>query len=138
MPKKTILVVDDDTNLRYTLAVILQRSGYQVTIAGYAGQALENLRTGHYDLVLLDLQLPDANGISLLSIIHDVYSSLPVLILTAHPSTKTALEAEDLHAWAYFIKPVEPGLLLETIRGILQQPPNHQNNNNITATNHYS
>jgi len=61
-----VLVVDDDQNLRRSLALVLERSGYQVTTATNAQDAMRALHAGPIDLVFLDIKLPDQNGIALL------------------------------------------------------------------------
>jgi CheY-like chemotaxis protein len=93
MPKKAkILIIDDELNLRRTLAFILQQAGYLVVTAADGLDALRSLITGSFDLVFIDLQLPDVEGIRLADEIHKIYSHLPIIILTGHPmdETKTA------------------------------------------------
>ena len=62
----TILIIDDEPNLRHSLALILQRASYTVTTAADAHEALQNLQAGAYDLTFLDLKLPDRSGMNLL------------------------------------------------------------------------
>ena len=63
---KSILIIDDEPNLRRSLALILQREGYTVTTAGNAQEANKCLEAGPYSLVFLDLKMPDINGLDLL------------------------------------------------------------------------
>jgi CheY-like chemotaxis protein len=62
----TILIIDDEPNLRRSLTLILQRAGYTVTMAGNALEANQYLEAGAFDLVFLDLKMPDTNGLELL------------------------------------------------------------------------
>ncbi len=91
MSPKTILIVDDDRNLRQSMALILRRSNYEVDTTGSAAEALANLETSQYDLAILDMMMPD-DGSILLPRLMDLYPCLPVLILTAQVSPETAME----------------------------------------------
>jgi len=116
-----ILVVDDDDNLRSTLAMILQREEYRVRTARSAAQAIEILEANLFDLVLLDMNLPDANGLTVLTRLRGLYPTLPVLILTAYPSTSKAKEVAEFGYLAYLIKPVDPSMLLGCIEGLFSE-----------------
>ena len=120
-PANTILVIDDEVNLRHSLALILQRAGYAVTTAADAQEALQCLQPGAYDLVFLDLKLPDRPGIMLLTDIHRRYPDMPVLILTAHATLETAMEAVRQGARDYLLKPIDPEHLLVRIDEVLAE-----------------
>ncbi len=115
----TILIVDDEKNLRLTLAAILQRAGYTVTAVGYPQDALRCLESGPFDLAFLDLQLPDMDGLTLLGEIRRMYADMPVLILTAHATLKSSIEAVRMGARDYLLKPVDPPLILSRVEEIL-------------------
>jgi DNA-binding response OmpR family regulator len=117
--KATILVVDDEENLRRTLALILQREGYLVMTAASVGEARECLKAGTYDLVFLDVKLPDASGLTLLTEMRDQYPGVPVLILTAHDKLGVALEAVRNGAHDYMLKPVDPPILIARVKEVL-------------------
>jgi DNA-binding response OmpR family regulator len=117
--KASILVVDDEENLRRTLALILQREGYVVMTAASVMEARGCLEVGAFDLVFLDVKLPDASGLSLLPEIRDHYPNLPVLILTAHDKLGVALEAVRNGARDYLLKPVDPPILLARVKEVL-------------------
>jgi DNA-binding response OmpR family regulator len=121
----TILVIDDEPLLRHTLALILQRAGYQVTQAADGKEALHSLQAGAYDLAFLDLKLPDTNGLTLLPEIHRQYADMPVLILTAHATLESAMEAVRLGARDYILKPIDPKHILTRVGEVLaeQQQP---------------
>jgi DNA-binding response OmpR family regulator len=115
----SILIIDDEPNLRRSLALILQRQGYSVTIAGDAQEAHQCLEAGPFDLVFLDLKMPDVGGLELLPEIREMYPNMPVLILTAHATLDSAIEAVRKGAQDYLLKPIDPDLILGRIEDVL-------------------
>jgi two-component system, NtrC family, response regulator PilR len=116
----TILVVDDEENLRRTLALILQREGYNVVTAASVGEARQCLAGGAFNLIFLDVKLPDASGLTLLPEIRDQYPGIPVLVLTAHDKLGVALEAVRNGAHDYLLKPVDPPILVARVKEVLK------------------
>jgi DNA-binding NtrC family response regulator len=127
MPCKSILVIDDDDNVRSTLAAILSNAGYRATTAGFVCEAIEHLIANCFDLVLLDLKLPDMEGLALLSNLRVVYPNLPVMILTGHPAMNFVDGAKRFGARGYFLKPVDPVQLLDCVKEILTETAPPQN-----------
>src|SRR5512136_1567105 len=117
----SILIIDDEPNLRRSLGLILQRAGYIITSASNAAEAIHLLQAGAYDLTFLDIKLPDQNGIQLLPQIRDLYPEMPVVILTAHATLDTAIGAVRLGARDYLLKPVDPENILNRVKSILQE-----------------
>jgi DNA-binding response OmpR family regulator len=117
----SILIIDDEPNLRRSLGLILQRAGYSVVTAANAGEAIQLLKTGSYDLAFLDLKLPDINGIELLPQIKNLYPEMPIVILTAHATLDTAIEAVRLGARDYLLKPVDPDSILNRVESVLKE-----------------
>jgi DNA-binding NtrC family response regulator len=122
VPKKSVLVVDDDQNMRRSLGLILKRAGYTVYTAGRAWEALYCLETSDYDLVILDVVMVD-NRRALLPSVLRLYPHLPILVFTADWSPETANEIELLGISAHLVKPVTPNCLLECVENILNQHP---------------
>ena len=123
---RTILVVDDESALRLTLSLLLQKSGYTVVTAADGTEALRALQGLPFDLMFMDLNMLGMSGIDLLVEIHRQKPKLPVLILTAHATLETAIQAVRLGARDYLIKPAEPELILSRLSEILdseEQPP---------------
>jgi DNA-binding response OmpR family regulator len=116
---KSILIIDDEPNLRRSLALILQRQEYSVTTAGNAKEALQCLEAGPFDLVFLDLKMPDVGGLELLPEIRELYPNMPVLILTAHATLDSAIDAVRKGARDYLLKPIEPDLILARVEDVL-------------------
>ena len=120
MPNQaTILVIDDELNLRRTLAFILQRAGYVVVTAADGVEAQRILVEGSFDLVFIDLQLPDVEGIRLADQIHKTDAQIPVIILTGQPTSETRAEATRQAVAAYLSKPIEPAQILAKIEEVL-------------------
>lgn len=123
---KSILIIDGDDNVRTTLAAILSQAGYRVVSAGYICEAIEYLVANCFDLVLLDLKMPDIEGMALLSNLRILYPKLPVMILTGHPAMNFSDGAKRFGTQGYFLKPVDPTLLLENVHTILAEPKTPQ------------
>jgi two-component system, OmpR family, phosphate regulon response regulator OmpR len=116
-----ILIIDDEPFLRSTLAVILRRVGYTTGEAGDAQEALKILSDRHFDLIFLDLQMPDRDGLALLPELLSLRPGIPVLILTANGSLEKAVEALRLGARDYLLKPIEPGQIITRVDDILKE-----------------
>ena len=117
--RKSILIIDDEMQLRRSLSLILSHSDYQVACAATAREGLQLLQAGSYDLLFLDVKLPDGNGINLLPSILQIAPSMPVLILTAHADPTTATDVARLGAWAYLLKPIDPEDILARVADAL-------------------
>jgi DNA-binding NtrC family response regulator len=88
-----ILIVDDEASLRQTLARILQRAGYEVTTGSDGRAGLELVASHVFDLIYLDIRMPDMSGLELLQKIHATHPDLPVILFTAQPDLHSAVEA---------------------------------------------
>jgi len=117
--KTSILLIDDEENLRRTLAMILKREGYEVETAATVKEARQRLETSSYNLTFLDLKLPDANGLTLLPELRSRYPNMPVLILTAHDKLDAAVEAVRRGARDYLLKPIDPPLIIQRVKEVL-------------------
>jgi DNA-binding response OmpR family regulator len=116
---RRVLVVDDEANLRQTIARILHQLGCEVTTAADGAEALQRLEGASYDLVYLDIRLPGMDGLQVLRQVHDRYPQLAVVLLTAYASISSAVEAVRLGATDYLIKPISPEALIARTRTIL-------------------
>ncbi|HXG53600.1 MAG TPA: sigma-54 dependent transcriptional regulator [candidate division Zixibacteria bacterium] len=114
-----ILVVDDDANLVELVKMRLEASGFDVTTAMTSQEALDAVRAKPLDLCLFDLMLANGNGISLMEEVHSVIPDMPTIILTAHGSIESAVEAMRRGAYSYVTKPFDPrDLLLQIDRAL--------------------
>ena len=114
-----ILIVDDEASLRQTLARILQRAGFEVTTTSSGGECLTLLAQHAFDLVYLDIRMPDMSGLAALKSIHAKYPELPVILFTAQPDLNSAVEALRSGAIDYLLKPLKPQTVIERTKTIL-------------------
>jgi DNA-binding response OmpR family regulator len=114
-----ILIVDDEANIRSSLSEMLAQDGYQVWAVASGEEALERMMRQVFDLVLLDLKLQGIGGIDVLAAIRQQFPDTIVIVLTAHASLETAVEALRQGAHDYLFKPCKPAELRESIsRGL--------------------
>jgi two-component system response regulator AtoC len=101
-----ILIVDDEETLCYFLKASLEEKGYQATTAYTAAEGLDIVTRQQIDLVLLDLKLPDGDGLDVLDQIRRADANLPVIVLTGHAGVESAVRAMKLGAYDYLEKPI--------------------------------
>ncbi|MEM3798214.1 MAG: response regulator [Candidatus Bathyarchaeia archaeon] len=116
-----ILIVDDDENIRKVLAMILEDEGYTVDQAETAKQAIEKTRRNFYNVALIDIRLPDMEGIELLTKIKDTMPRMRKIIVTGYPTLQNAIEAVNRGADAYILKPFDVNKVLATIKEQLRK-----------------
>ncbi len=107
-PRATILIVDDEANMRRVLAALLKRHGYSVLDAADGEAALASLDRERIDAVLTDLKMPRMNGLELLEAARRGHPRVPVILLTAHGTIGSAVEALKSGAFDYLTKPFDP------------------------------
>jgi len=115
MDKKRILVIEDDIVVLKGFKLLLQMKGYQVSTAETGKSALEMVRCNFYNLALIDIKLPDMDGITLLAEFRQLAPEMKKIIVTGYSSRENAIESLNLGANGYLEKPVTPGKLLEYI-----------------------
>jgi DNA-binding NtrC family response regulator len=111
-----IIIVDDDEGIRETLAAILQEEGYRVDTAESGKEAIEKTNAKFYDLALIDIRLPDIEGIDLLKEIKETVPKIRKIIITGYPTLQNAIEAVNRGADAYVLKPFDMGKVLRIIK----------------------
>src|SRR5437773_2510855 len=118
---RRILIIDDERPILLTLEALLSRHGYQVETAATASLGLRALKDKSPSLVLLDLQLPDAEGLQTLDQIKTESPETPVVILTAHDSLNNAIESIKRGAYHFISKPYAPEELLSLVEKALEK-----------------
>jgi DNA-binding NtrC family response regulator len=108
----SILVIDDEPDIRESLEVLLASESYRVTLASNATEGLKRLESANYDLVLLDLMMPDKSGLEVLDEVRVRDQDTPIFLITAYGSVETAVAALKRGANDYFSKPWDNEKLL--------------------------
>jgi DNA-binding NtrC family response regulator len=121
MARKSILVVDDEKNQREILETILSGEGYDVTTASSGEAAMKFVESRRFDLVLSDLKMTGMSGLDLLKELTNYDKSIIVILLTAHGSVDSAVDALRLGAFDYLQKPYDSDKLLETVSRALNK-----------------
>ncbi len=115
MPAR-ILIVDDEESIRSSLQRLLEYKGYGTGLAEDGFRGLEMLAEDAYDLVFLDIKMPRMDGIEVLQKVRERYDDLPVIMITAHGGSQTAVECMKLGAYDFLEKPWEQERLLAIVR----------------------
>jgi DNA-binding NtrC family response regulator len=110
-----ILIVDDDENIRKVLTAILEDEGYIVESVGTGKGAIIKTGENFYNLALIDIRLPDMEGIKLLTKMKDTMPKMRKIIITGYPTLHNAVEAVNRRADAYLIKPFDIEKVLSTV-----------------------
>jgi DNA-binding NtrC family response regulator len=118
---RRVLIIDDERPILMTLEALLERHGYQVDTAATAAQGLKLLKSKSPALVLLDLQLPDAEGLEMLDRIKTELPDMQVIILTAHDSLHNAIESIKRGAYHFISKPYASEELLSLVENALEK-----------------
>ena len=118
--KIRILVVDDELSIRESLSGWLQQDGYEVETAPGGPAALTKTQENHYDIMLLDVKMPEMDGLTLLKRLKELDPDTLIVMMTAHGDIHDAVEAMRLGAYDYLLKPFELEELSFTIEKLVQ------------------
>ena len=122
--KPHILVIDDEPDICSTVRSILEDEGYVVSVAENGESARNLVRTTSPDLLLLDIWMPDIDGISLLKeFTNEIAINVPVIMMSGHGTVETAVEATRLGAKDFIEKPLSLAKLLHTVQNVLSESP---------------
>lgn len=119
MPK--ILSADDSTSIRQMVEFTLKGAGYEIEQAEDGKKALEMAMSGEYDLVLSDVNMPNMDGISLVTELRstDKYKYTPILLLTTESAKDMKIKGKEAGATGWIVKPFNPAQLIETVKRVL-------------------
>jgi NtrC-family two-component system response regulator AlgB len=120
-PAISVLIIDDEKNIRHTLRVCLEAAGGRVGEASGAQAAVEALAHGHYDVAFLDLRLGNDNGLDVIPRLLADSPNLVIIVVTAYGTIETAVEAMRRGAWDYLPKPFSPAQVRQTLERIRRQ-----------------
>lgn len=125
MEKQKILVVDDDRKIVESIRIYFERAGFAVAAAYDGREALRQSRANQYDLVILDLMMPEIDGLDVCRLLR-AESSIPIIMLTARTTEEDKLRGLDLGADDYVAKPFSPRELVARVRAVLRRAaPSH-------------
>jgi len=110
-----LLLIEDDPSTASALEKVLRTEGYDVATNRRGDEGLKQAQTQPWDVVITDLKLPGLNGLELVRDLHALRPRLPIVMMTAHGNTETAIEAMKLGAYEYLVKPFEADELLDLV-----------------------
>lgn len=130
MKKSRILIAEDDAKTAATIKLYLEHAGFESVITPDGRRALEEARFGSYDLVVLDLMLPEIDGLSVCRLLR-AESAIPIIMLTARTTEEDRLRGLDLGADDYVSKPFSPRELTARVRAVLRRTTRSIDENSI-------
>jgi DNA-binding NtrC family response regulator len=129
-----ILVVDGDESIRKVLATILEDNGYAVDTVKNGKEAVKKSKVKFYNLALIDVRLPDMEGVELLTKMKDAIPKMRKIIVTGYPSLQNAINALNKGADAYIVKPFDMDKVLQTIKEQLKKQKDEKEYNQEKVT----
>ena len=138
--KKKILIIDDELSLRRALQNLFEKNNYEVTCLGSKKEFKDLSSSAHFDLAIVDVILPDGNGMDLIPVLKKAYKNIKINILTGHGSIDRAIQAMKSGAFHFFTKPFSMDEILNVCRQALKQLELEKENENLRACikNQYS
>jgi DNA-binding response OmpR family regulator len=119
MSKANILVVDDELIERQTLTDILRLEGYHVASAANGEAAVDFVRLNPVDLIILDLRMPGMSGLDVVKVVYRISPDIEIILLTAHGSIESAIDALRSQVHDYLLKPASPTQIIDSVvRGL--------------------
>jgi DNA-binding NtrC family response regulator len=115
------LVIDDEEGIRKTVSMTLKHAGYVVDTAENGRQAIEKSEVNFYNLAIIDIRLPDMEGIELLAALRETTPKMVKIILTGYPTLANAVKAINEGVDGYLIKPVNPTQMLKLVKEQLEK-----------------
>jgi DNA-binding NtrC family response regulator len=112
---ESILIIDDDEDMLKTLSDVLQEKGYRIETTKTGKEGIMTARDWFFDIALIDLKLPDMSGITVLKIFQLKYPSMIKIIITGYAALQNAVDAMNIGANAYIMKPIDHERLIQLI-----------------------
>ncbi len=119
--KRPILLVDDEKNIRLTLSQSLEPLGLPIQTAVNGEEALQKIQEAEFGLLLLDLKMPGMDGMDVLRRVRERWPAMPVIIITAHGTIESAVDAMKIGAVDFIQKPFSPREIRELVTKVLQR-----------------
>lgn len=118
---KSILTVDDSASIRQMVSFTLKAAGYSVVEASDGVQGLDKAKTGHYDLILTDQNMPNMDGLTLIRQLRTLpaYRSVPILVLTTEAGDTMKMQGKAAGATGWLVKPFDPQKLIDVVKRVI-------------------
>ncbi len=116
MKKNRILLVDDEMDFLKPLSKVFERHGLDVETADRCLAALDKIGSGHFDVIIMDVKMPEIDGIQCLSMIKKEWPAIEVIILTGHASVSLGIKGMENGAFDYCVKPIDNQELLDKVK----------------------
>ena len=120
-----ILVVDDEGIVLKSCRLVLEAESFEVSAVPTADAALEALKKDHFSLLLIDVKMPEHNGMYLMRKVKDQWPAIPIIVMSGYHTPETIREAARMGAATFIAKPFTPDELLETVRQVLAREECH-------------
>lgn len=137
MKSKKILVLDDDRIVLESCKRVLEAEGFKVFLVSSAREAVELLKTGYFDLMIMDVKMPEHDGMYLLEKIKekwplDIWPELPVVVMSGYPTPDTISESLVRGAREFLVKPFTPDELISSTHKALKRSKKHGKSKSIS------
>ena len=121
MNKKKILVVDDEGIVLSSCRRVLESEGYEVFLAESAKDALEMLEKNVFSSLLIDVKMPEHDGIYLMKAVREKWPDVPIIVMSGYSTAETIAHAAKMGAATFIPKPFTPNELIETVRRVIEK-----------------
>jgi DNA-binding NtrC family response regulator len=120
-----ILVVDDDPTVLKSCQRVLEAEGFDVYLVPSADKAIEAMRNDDFALLLVDIKMPQRDGIYLMSEIEKEWPHIPIIVMSGYGTEQTVQQAMETGAASFIAKPFTPTELLNALQKVLEKPGDH-------------
>lgn len=122
-----ILIVDDDPIVLHSCKRVFEAEGFEVCMVPSADKALEVMKNKTFDILLIDVKMPERDGMYLMRAVKKQWPEVPIVVMSGYPTPETIAEGLRLGAEEFIAKPFTPDELLKIVRQVLQKGKGHEN-----------
>ena len=121
-----VLVVDDNSIVLDSCRRVLEAEGFEVRLASSVNKALEAMNDDGFDLLLIDVKMPERNGMDLMGEVKQTWPDIPVIVMSGYPTTETICDAARMGAANFIPKPFTPDELIDALRQVIPNEESHE------------
>ncbi len=121
------LIVDDDPIVLDSCKRVFEAEGFEVCVVPSADQALKAMKNSIFDILLIDVKMPERDGMYLIRAVKKQWPEIPIVVMSGYPTPETIAEGLKLGAEEFIAKPFTPDELLKIVRQVLQKGKGHEN-----------